>query len=433
MAPPGPLRFCMVTTFYPPYHFGGDGVFVYRLAEALAARGHLVDVVHSVDAYRLAHPAEPEVAFAHHPNVRRFPLESARPRVAALVTHQLGRPGYYANRLREVLGQGKYDVIHYHNVSLMGAPEVLRMGRAVKLYTAHDYWLVCPTHVLFAFDEAACTRRRCLSCTLHGRRPPQTWRYTRRLEACAEHVDCFLMSSQFALEKHRGALDRPMALLPGFVPPGGGASSPTAGPAPGRPYFLFVGRLEKLKGVQDLLRLFRNYREADLVIAGSGTYGPTLREQARDLPHVRFLGAVHPEALGGLYRDAVGVLVPSLCYETFGLTAAEALAHGTPALVRRIGALTEIVARGGGFAFETLDECREQMEMLRTRPDLRAAVSREALDAARDWTVEAHLDCYLGLVASLRERRAAGEGLDATELEGLATIRDDTPREAHVN
>ena len=30
-----PLRFCMVTTFYPPYHFGGDAVFVHRLAEAL--------------------------------------------------------------------------------------------------------------------------------------------------------------------------------------------------------------------------------------------------------------------------------------------------------------------------------------------------------------------------------------------------------------
>ena len=34
------LRFCMVTTFYPPYHFGGDAVFVHRLAQALAEEGH---------------------------------------------------------------------------------------------------------------------------------------------------------------------------------------------------------------------------------------------------------------------------------------------------------------------------------------------------------------------------------------------------------
>ena len=31
-----PLRFCMVTTFYPPWSFGGDGVAVRRLAEALS-------------------------------------------------------------------------------------------------------------------------------------------------------------------------------------------------------------------------------------------------------------------------------------------------------------------------------------------------------------------------------------------------------------
>lgn len=430
MAPPRPLKFCMVTTFYPPYHFGGDGVFVYRLAEALAARGHRVDVVHSIDAYRLAHPAGPEVAFDHHPNVARHGLESTRPRVAALVAHQLGRPGYYAARLRQVLGRGRYDVIHYHNVSLMGAPEVLRYGRAVKLYTAHDYWLVCPTHVLFAFNEAACVRRRCLACTLHGRRPPQGWRYTRQFDACTRHIDTFLMSSRFALEKHRETLDRPMVHLPGFVPPPGQRPDSPAMPAPspGRPYFLFVGRLEKLKGVQDMLRLFATYREADLVVVGSGTHAPTLREQARDLPHVRFLGPVHPAALGELYRRAIGVLVPSLCYETFGLTAAEALAHGTPAIVRRIGALTEIVARGGGFAFESLDECRGQMELLRTRPELREALGREGLDAARDWTVEAHLARYLRLVTSLAERRATGAGTDSP----IPAIRDDSPRGAHA-
>ena len=40
-----PLRFCMITTFYPPYAFGGDGLFVYRLANLLARRGHEVHVI----------------------------------------------------------------------------------------------------------------------------------------------------------------------------------------------------------------------------------------------------------------------------------------------------------------------------------------------------------------------------------------------------
>lgn len=404
-----PLRFCLVTTFYPPYHFGGDGVFVHRLAEALAERGHRVDVVHSVDAYHLQHPAEPEVAFTHHGNVRRFALESARPRLSALAAHQLGRPALYARHLREVLEGQPYDVIHYHNVSLMGGPGVLRLGRAVKLYTAHEYWLVCPTHVLFTFDREACTERRCLACTLHAKRPPQAWRYTGLLRRCARHVDRFLMPSRFALERHRAdGLDRPMTHLPHFVPQPVAEDQAPAPAANGRPFFLFAGRLEKLKGVQDLLRLFAEYRETDLVIVGAGSYGAVLRQQAQALPHVRFLGLLAPGQLGELYRRAVAVLVPSLCYETFGLTAVEALAHGTPAVVRRIGALTEVVDQsGGGFTFDTLDECRQAMERLRTEAGLRDELGQSGLrTVTREWSLEVHLERYLNLVDSLLEARS---------------------------
>ncbi|MCG8469299.1 MAG: hypothetical protein MJB57_14010 [Gemmatimonadetes bacterium] len=56
-----PLRFAMLTTFYPPYNFGGDGIGIRRLARALAGRGHEVTVIHDVDAFDLLHDgAEPE-------------------------------------------------------------------------------------------------------------------------------------------------------------------------------------------------------------------------------------------------------------------------------------------------------------------------------------------------------------------------------------
>lgn len=403
-----PLRICMVTTFYPPHHFGGDAMYVYRLTEALAERGHSVDVVHSVDAYRLQHPADPEVAFAHHRNVTRHPLETRRPRLAALASHQLGGPAFYRARLRGVLERG-HDVIHYHNVSLLGAPGVLAMGSApVKLYTANEYWLICPTHVLFAFDREACTERRCLACTLRYKRPPQAWRYTGALGRALRHVDRILVPSRFALEQHRAqGVDRPLVHLPYFIPAPPAIDAPVPPAVPDGPFFLYVGRLEKLKGVQDVLRLFADYREADLVIVGAGSYEATLREQARGLPHVRFLAKVHPAALAAIYRKAVAVLVPSLCYETFGLTAAEAMSHGTPAIVRRIGALAENIEQsGGGLSFTTLEECREAMERLRTQPALREELGRRGADAVRTlWAVDTHLARYLEIVAEVREEK----------------------------
>jgi glycosyltransferase involved in cell wall biosynthesis len=398
-----PLRFCMVTTFYPPYHFGGDAVFVHRLAQALAEEGHTVDVVHSIDAYRLQAAREPAVPFGDHPRITRHALESRHPRLTASLTHQLGAPAAYGRRLREVL-ERDYDVIHYHNVSLTGGPDVLRLGHALKLYTAHEYWLVCPTHVLFAFDRTACTTRECLPCVLSHHRVPQAWRYTERLARALENVDRLLMPSRFAMERHRAdGIARPMVHLPHFVPDADVGTTALEGPPEARPFFLYVGRLESLKGVQDLLRLFEDYAHADLVIAGAGSLRGALEVRARGLPHVRFLGPVHPSRLGDLYRRAVALLVPSRCYETFGLSAAEAMSHGTPVIVRRIGALAEMVEEsGGGIAFDTLDQCRAAMERLRLRAELRAELGRHGRLRARErWSRRAHLRGYLGLVRAL--------------------------------
>jgi len=403
----------MVTTFYPPYHFGGDAVFVYRLAEALAAGGHKVDVIHSADAYHLKHPTEPEIAFAHHPNVTVHPLRSKIPSLASLSAHQLGRPAAYARRIRRIMDENRFDVIHYHNISLMGGPGVLRFGRGVKLYTSHEYWLICPTHVLFTFDREACVERKCLSCTLHSRRPPQLWRFTGLINRCLREVDCLIVPSEFALGKLRdGGLKAPMRVLPHFVPLPQKESATTTHPNGGRPYFLFVGRLEKLKGVQTILPLFADFPGADFLLVGNGDFAPALKEQARSLTNVKFLGAVHSSEIGRLYRSATAVLVPSLCYETFGLIAAEAFAHGTPVIARRIGALAEIVEKsGGGTLFRTPAECRTAMDRLVADPPQRTAMGARALAAVREnWTVEIHLACYLELIGSLTAARAGAPG-----------------------
>jgi glycosyltransferase involved in cell wall biosynthesis len=321
------------------------------------------------------------------------------------VAHQVGGPGFYRRRLREYLAPGRYDVIHFHNTSLVGGPAVLRYGDAIKLYTAHEYWLVCPTHVLFRFNREACTTKTCLACTLHARRPPQLWRTTGHLQHCVRHLDRLLLPSRFAMDRHRAdGIEAPMLVLPSFVP------VPREEPVPrsGEPYFLFVGRLEKLKGLQDLFPLFQDFSEARLRIAGTGTYEQELRRRAAGLRNIEFLGQVHPSRVSELYRDALAVLVPSLCYEVFPLAPVEALANGVPVIARRIGALTEVVEEsGGGMLFTTQAECRAAMEKLLSDPGARAEMgSRGRRAALAQWTEDVHMVRYLELVDTLREQRA---------------------------
>src|SRR5690349_10027478 len=144
-----PTSFCMVTTFYPPYHFGGDALYVYRLSNALARRGHRVTVVHCVDAYKVLEPTEPRAEYPNHPGVTIQRLKSPGGWLSPVVTYLTGQPGLKAPALSRLLDEQSFDVVNFHNVSLVGGPGVLGFGHSVKLYTMHEHWLICPMHVLW--------------------------------------------------------------------------------------------------------------------------------------------------------------------------------------------------------------------------------------------------------------------------------------------
>jgi glycosyltransferase involved in cell wall biosynthesis len=398
----------MVTTFYPPHNFGGDGIYVHRLSNELAARGHAVTVVSAPDAHALL-GGTAGAAPAEHANVTLEPIESRLGWVSPLVTYVSGRPGLRARQLGELFARERFDVIHFHNVSLVGGPSVLAYGEGVKLYTTHEHWLVCPMHTLWRLDREICERPTCLRCTLAYRRPPQFWRYSPLLERNAQHVDLFLSPSRFTLEMHRRrGFDWPMRHLPYFIPEPADAGA--ARDWSGRPYFLVVARLEKLKGVQTLIELFRRYDAADLLIVGDGTYGDELRRQAAGLGHVRFLGSVPFYELASLYAGARAVVAPSVGYETFGMTTIEGFVQKTPAIVRDLGGLPEaVIESGGGITYRTQHELLAAMESLRSNSGFRAELGERGYRAYRDrWSPEAHLRAYFGLIdeaAELRDHR----------------------------
>jgi len=401
------LRFCMVTTFYPPYNFGGDGVFVQQLTQELARRGHQVEVIHCTDSYRLLAGREPEPSDPDHPEVTVHRLRSPFGFLSPLATHQTGLPLFKSARIQEILARG-FDVIHYHNPSLVGGPGVLVDGTAVKLYTLHEYWLVCPTHMLFKYGRAPCTRPHCFACTLAHRRPPQLWRYSAMIRKAVEHVDVFIAPSQFVRDKHREmGLDVPIVVLPFFTARKHATTLDPGGPPEATPYFLFVGRLERLKGLQTLIPVFRRYERARLLVAGTGRYETTLRRMAAGAPNIVFLGHQSGEPLCRLYAGAVALIVPSLWYEIFGLVILEAFAQGTPAIVRNIGGMPEIIKEsGGGFVYETETDLVTAMDRLLTEPVLRTALGVRGSQAIRQrWSANAHIERYLALVAELAARR----------------------------
>jgi glycosyltransferase involved in cell wall biosynthesis len=406
-----PLKFLHLTTFYPPYSFGGDAQYLYRLCHALGDLGHRVDIVHCVDSYHMFHSGEPAIAVDEHPNVRRHELRSGLGPISPLLTQQTGHPILKRAKIRQLLRENDYDVIHYHNTSLLG-PAVLAMDtprkRTVKLYTTHEHWLVCPMHVLWKFDRAPCAKPECVRCVLHGRRPPQLWRYTGMLQRATRHVDTFIAPSRFTAQMHadRG-FARPFAHLPHFLDRVDDDWQ-RPGPRPQeRPYFLFVGRLERIKGLQTIIPLWAGVHEADLLIAGTGTCENELRSMAGSNRRIKFLGALPQSALGPLYHHAIANIVASLTYETFCLISLEAFARRTPVIARNIGPLPEVIREsGGGLLYKDDAQLLAAVRRLAADSQLRDELGNSGYDTfTSKWTRQAHLEQYFNLINRTAARK----------------------------
>ncbi len=415
------LRFCMVTTFYPPYSFGGDAISVQRFSRALVQRGHHVTVIHDVDAFNSLHrgpePALPET----DDGVEVVRLRSRLGILSPLLTHQTGRPVVHGSTIRRVLEAGHFDVINFHNVSLVGGPGVLAPGSGLKVYMAHEHWLVCPTHVLWRHGREICTGRECTRCVLRYTRPPQLWRYTGYLERQLEHVDLFLALSEFSRAKHHEfGFPREMEVLPNFLPePPTGDAAAASEPPQERPYFLFVGRLERIKGLDDVLPVFARYPDADLLIAGEGSHAPVLRGLAADNSRVKFLGRLQPEELPRYYAHAVAVLIPSVCLESFPLVLIEAFRNATPVIARRVGPMPEIVAWvTGSELFTTPAELLSAMQRLQYDGEQRKKLGQAGYEMfLRRWSENTVVPRYLELISRAAERKGLSHIVAALENE----------------
>jgi len=128
---------------------------------------------------------------------------------------------------------------------------------------------------------------------------------------------------------------------------------------------------------------------------------------AADNPRIKFLGPLSQRELGALYYHAVACIVPSITYETFGMNSVEAFARKTPAIVRDLGGLPEVVRdSGGGFVYRTDEELLRAVEQLVASPALRDELGEKGYAGfVQSWCREAHLRSYFEYLENAARRK----------------------------
>jgi glycosyltransferase involved in cell wall biosynthesis len=307
--------------------------------------------------------------------------------------------------IQKLLRDERPDIVHVHNTFMMISPSVYEtcqeMGVPV-VQTLHNFRLLCPAWTLCREGHV------CEECVEHGlwrsvwhgcyrnsrfmtasvalmlqvHRGRGTWR---------ESVDGYIALSEFSRRKFatNGFPDKKIHVKPNFV-----QQDPGERATPGS-YALFVGRLSPEKGVATLLAAWEKLVPSmSLVIVGEGPERKSLEAEAtsRGLANVVFKGWLPADETLKAMKDAAFVVVPSLWYEGFPMTIAEAFACGTPVICSRIGALEEIVSdqrTGLHFVPGDVDDLASKIGWSAAHPRETAAMGKAArLEYETHYTAE---------------------------------------------
>lgn len=166
---------------------------------------------------------------------------------------------------------------------------------------------------------------------------------------------------------------------------------------------LYVGRLERRKGVEYLVRAFeelvKTMPKTHLMIAGEGGRETRLKQMVRisKIPNVHFLGYVDEKEKIRLMQNADLFCSPAMFGESFGIVLIESMAVGTPLVAGRNTGYINVMKGFGRLSLVDADataDFAERMELILTDQDLRRLWRRWARLDVRQYNYRHIVDMY---------------------------------------
>ena len=312
---------------------------------------------------------------------------------------ELGRKTIWNDRTWQEVGvileRERPHIMHCTNTFPLISPSIYYRAKSLGVsvvQSLHNYRIVCPKAQLMRGGSVC---EKCLGKRIAW--PALTHRcYRDSLPATAvvvsmlarhwkkgtwQHaVDRYIALTEFAKQKlvQGGLPEEKIMVKPNFI-----SFDPGVGEG-GGDYAIFVGRLSPEKGISTLLTAWGKLKNnLKLKILGDGPLAQEVATAALEDPRIEWMGHQTMQQVYELIGEARFLVMPSVWYETFGLTVIESFAKGTPVAVSQIGALNELVRDGEtGFKFtpgdpESLVKTINKINRLSDMSSLRAAARGE--------------------------------------------------------
>lgn len=351
------MKILMVNKFLYPN--GGSETYIFELGRQFQAMGH------EVQYFGMEHEGR---CVGNRVNAYTSDMDFHGGSKLAKLTYPLKT--IYSDEARQkirlVLDDFQPDVVHLNNFNYQLTPSILleidkwhrESGHACRvLYTAHDYQLVCPNHMLYRNGQTceACLGGHFGHCVsgkcIHGSTAKSV---VGCMEALFWHakktyklIDTVICCSEFMKKK----LDTDpvfagkTVVMHNFI-----AHIKPPRDVEKKGYVLYFGRFSKEKGIATLMEAARRLEDIPFVFAGNGE----MTDGLKGIANAQYIGFKSGTELSRWIEQAGVSVCPSEWYENCPFSVMESIAHGTPVIGADIGGIPELIAEGkNGLLFES--------------------------------------------------------------------------------
>lgn len=264
--------------------------------------------------------------------------------------------------VKKIISEKKIDIIHVHNTLNLITPSVYYAAFACRkpvVQTIHNFRLLCPGATFLRKGKVCedCVEKGLGCAVRHGcyrNSRAQTLMsviilkihrmlgtYRRLFYICLTDFnrEKLLLINNKGKEQIR---KERIFVKPNFV------QLPPAEPVSGKEQYLYIGRLEELKGIRILLEAWKEFPEKKLLLCGSGPMEAWVRAYVKKhhMDQVLLLGQCEREKVLKLLAESKGLIVPSICYEGQPMVILESYAAGTPVIASDLGNAGNMVEPG---------------------------------------------------------------------------------------
>ncbi|MDQ7786900.1 MAG: glycosyltransferase [Thermodesulfovibrionales bacterium] len=291
----------------------------------------------------------------------------------------------YYKKIKQLLLKENPDIIHLHNFFPFISPSVFYAADSAGIpiiQTLHDFRYLCPMAFLmrsgkicneckggafFKSVEYGCFKGSNLQSIPVAFMLKLHW-YLKTFKKKIDGYIC-LTESQRKIYLEAGFDETKLFIKPNFVDDTYEKEKYQYGD-----YAVFIGRLGEEKGVRTLIGAWKNLPDIPLKIVGDGPDAKDFKSLVNDLniKNIDFIGYKPYLECRKILNNARFLIMPSIWYETFGLTIIEAFSHCKPVIASNLGAMADIVKdKVTGLLFTPMNtqELTEKVRWLWTNPE----------------------------------------------------------------